>query len=54
MLNRIPEVVREDNYELIVLKPVDANQPLIAGFHFISIGAIFVAENDEVWVTSTA
>jgi sarcosine oxidase subunit alpha len=47
-------LVRDDDYELIGLKPVDSDQPLIAGSHFIGIGASTVAENDEGWVTSIA
>ena len=54
VLSRRPELVRDDDYELIGLKPVASDHPLIAGSHFISIGASTVAENDEGWVTSTA
>ena len=54
VLSRRAELVRDDDYELIGLKPVDSDQPLIAGSHFIGIGASTVAENDEGWVTSIA
>ena len=54
VLSRRPELVRDDNYELIGLKPVDVDQPLIAGSHFIGVGASTIAENDEGWVTSIA
>jgi len=54
VLSRRPELVRDDDYELIGLKPVNSDQPLIAGSHFIGIGAGTVAENDEGWVTSIA
>jgi len=54
VLSRRPELVRDDDYELIGLKPVNSDQPLIAGSHFIAIGASPVAKNDEGWVTSIA
>ena len=54
MLSHRPELVRDDDYELVGLKPVDSNQPLVAGSHIVGIGASTVAENDEGWVTSIA
>ena len=47
-------MVREDDYELVGLKPLDPNISLTAGAHFIAVGAASTAENDEGWVTSVA
>ena len=54
ILSRRPELIRDDDYELVGLKPVDPSAPLTAGAHFIAVGAISTAENDEGWVTSVA
>ncbi|MDC1383567.1 sarcosine oxidase subunit alpha family protein [Candidatus Puniceispirillum sp.] len=54
VLSRRPELVRDDDYELVGLKPVDPAISLTAGAHFIAIGADSTAENDEGWVTSVA
>lgn len=54
VLSRRPELVRDDDYELVGLKPVDPNILLTAGAHFIAVGAASNAENDEGWITSVA
>ena len=54
VLSRRPELVRDDDHELVGLKPVDPNVSLTAGAHFIAVGADSTAENDEGWVTSVA
>ena len=54
VLSRRPELVRDDDYELVGLKPVNPAISLTAGAHFIAVGADSTAENDEGWVTSVA
>jgi len=54
VLSRRPELVRDDDYELVGLKPVDVNNRLTAGAHFIALDASCTAENDQGWVTSVA
>ena len=49
-----PELVRNDDYELVGLKPLDPKISLTAGAHFIAVGATSTVENDEGWVTSVA
>ncbi len=41
-----------NGYRLVGVKPVDKDQPLNAGSHFLEIGAAPVAENDGGWLTS--
>ena len=47
-------MVRDDDYELVGLKPLDPKISLTAGAHFIAVGAASTVENDEGWVTSVA
>ena len=54
VLSQRQELVRDDDYELVGLKPVDPSISLTAGAHFIAVGADSMAENDEGWVTSVA
>ncbi|MBL6774924.1 MAG: sarcosine oxidase subunit alpha family protein [Candidatus Puniceispirillum sp.] len=54
VLSRRPEMVRDDDYELVGLKPVDVNNRLTAGAHFIALDTSCNAENDQGWVTSVA
>jgi heterotetrameric sarcosine oxidase alpha subunit len=54
VLSRREQMVRDDDYELVGLKPLDPTISLTAGAHFIAVGAASTAENDEGWVTSVA
>ena len=54
VLSRREQMVRDDDYELVGLKPLDPKVSLTAGAHFIAVGAASTAENDEGWVTSVA
>ena len=54
VLSRREQMVRDDDYELVGLKPLDPKISLTAGAHFIAVGAASTAENDEGWVTSVA
>ncbi len=54
VLSRREQMVRDDDYELVGLKPLDPAILLTAGAHFIPVGAANTAENDEGWVTSVA
>jgi sarcosine oxidase subunit alpha len=53
-LSRRPQLVRDDDYELVGLKPLDPAISLTAGAHFIAVGAASTAKNDQGWVTSVA
>ena len=54
VLSRREQMVRDDDYELVGLKPLDPAISLTAGAHFIAVGAASTVENDEGWVTSVA
>jgi heterotetrameric sarcosine oxidase alpha subunit len=54
VLSRRPQMVLDDDYELVGIKPVDPTLSLTAGAHFIALEATKTAENDEGWVTSVA
>ena len=44
----------DDGYQLVGFKPVDKNQSLVGGAHFMSIGNEPIAKNDEGYMTSVA
>ncbi len=54
ILSQRPEMNRTDGYQLVGIKPVNHDNSLTAGAHFIGLGADTVAANDEGWVTSVA
>jgi glycine cleavage system aminomethyltransferase T len=54
VLSRREQMVSDDGYELVGLRPLDPAISLTAGAHFIAVGAASTAENDEGWVTSVA
>ena len=54
VLSRRDQMIRDDDYELIGIKPIDPTISLTAGAHFIAVGAANTADNDEGWVTSVA
>jgi len=54
VLSERPDLNREDGLALVGFKPVDANNQLKAGAHFIAKGNTPSLENDEGWMTSVA
>ena len=54
VLNRREQMICDNNFELVGIKPIDPTISLTAGAHFIAVGAANTAENDEGWVTSVA
>ena len=54
VLSRREQMVRDDDYELVGINPLDPTISLTAGAHLIAVGAASTAENDEGWVTSVA
>ena len=53
-LSQRPEINGTPALRLVGFKPVDNNQSLRAGSHFISQGATPSMENDEGWMSSVA
>lgn len=49
-----PHLLREDDYRLVGLKPVNVGDTILSGAHLMSIGEIANAANDQGWVTSAA
>jgi sarcosine oxidase subunit alpha len=49
-----PHLVREDDYRLIGLKPVNTEQAILAGAHLMNNSDTASATNDQGWVTSAA
>ncbi|WP_343115655.1 sarcosine oxidase subunit alpha family protein [Ostreiculturibacter nitratireducens] len=45
---------REDGLTLVGFRPVNRNDTLTAGAHFLPVGAAATMENDEGWMTSVA
>jgi heterotetrameric sarcosine oxidase alpha subunit len=54
VLSERPELNREDGMSLMGFRPVDPNQPLRAGAHFIAKGKKANLSNDEGYMTSVA
>jgi heterotetrameric sarcosine oxidase alpha subunit len=52
ILSQRAELIRDDDYELVGIKPINTDNSLTAGAHFIAVGAPAIACNDEGWVTS--
>ena len=53
-LSEREELNREDDLRLVGFKPVDLNEALTAGAHFIAREAAATMENDQGWMTSVA
>ncbi len=49
-----PELIREDGFRLVGLKPVDPQQDIMAGSHILPVGARNVVAHDQGWVSSVA
>ena len=49
-----PNLMREDDYRLVGLKPVNARETILAGAHLMTVGDVANAANDQGWVTSAA
>lgn len=49
-----PHLMREDDYRLVGLKPVNAKETIPAGAHLMTAGDTVNAANDQGWVTSAA
>ena len=54
VLSERPELNREDGLELMGFKPLDPEEQLAAGAHFLAPGAAAETANDEGWMTSVA
>ena len=54
ILSERPGLVREAGIRLVGFKPVNHEQKLRAGAHFISTGKAVVTENDQGWMSSVA
>ena len=52
ILSQRAELTKDDDYELVGIKPVNTGNSLTAGAHFIAVGAEAIACNDEGWLTS--
>jgi sarcosine oxidase subunit alpha len=52
VLSQREELVRDDGLRLVGVKPVNPQDPLKAGSHFIARGRDPVAANDDGWLTS--
>ncbi|CAA9424914.1 MAG: Sarcosine oxidase alpha subunit [uncultured Rubellimicrobium sp.] len=52
VLSQREELVREDGLRLVGVKPVNLQDSLKAGSHFIAMGKEPVAVNDDGWITS--
>jgi len=53
VLSRRPGLNREDGWVMMGLQPVDRNEKLSAGAHFLEVGASPNMDNDLGWMTST-
>ena len=53
-LSERPEMNREDAIKLVGFRPVNTNDVLKAGAHFIDKGATAITENDQGWMSSVA
>ncbi|MDF2368881.1 sarcosine oxidase subunit alpha family protein [Sneathiella sp.] len=49
-----PHLIREDDYRLVGLRPVNAEDTILSGAHLMSIKDTANAKNDQGWVTSAA
>lgn len=49
-----PHLMREDDYRLVGLRPVYAEDTILSGAHLMSVGDPANAKNDQGWVTSAA
>ncbi|WP_397542828.1 sarcosine oxidase subunit alpha family protein [Roseovarius salis] len=54
VLSQRPEMIRDDAVRLTGFRPVNRQDRLIAGAHFISKGRDATMDNDEGWMTSVA
>jgi heterotetrameric sarcosine oxidase alpha subunit len=52
VLSQREGMVEETGYRLVGVRPVDPKAKLVAGSHFLAIGAAPVAANDGGWLTS--
>ncbi len=52
VLSRREGLVRDDGLRLVGVRPVDPAHRLVAGSHFIAMGAPAVAAHDDGWLTS--
>ena len=53
-LSERPEMNRDDAIKLVGFRPVDRNQPLTAGAHFVERRTEATTEHDLGWMTSVA
>jgi len=49
-----PELVREDGVRLVGFKPVNHDETLVSGAHFVARGEAPTTENDQGWMSSVA
>ena len=54
VLSQRPEMIREDAVKLMGFRPVNRDDKLIAGSHFINRGDAATMDNDQGWMTSVA
>ena len=54
ILSQRPNLLREDDYRLIGLLPVNADNTVLAGAHLMNVNDTLIAANDQGWVTSSA
>ncbi len=54
VLSQREELIRDDDIRLMGFHPVDRNEKLIAGSHFITKGEDAIMDNDQGWMTSVA
>jgi len=54
VLSQRTEMIREDAIRLVGLRPVDPEQKLIAGSHFLNKGDPADMDHDQGWITSVA
>jgi len=54
VLSQRPEMIREDGVRLMGFRPVNHDEKMIAGGHFIARGALASLETDEGWMSSVA
>jgi len=54
VLSQRPEMVRDDAVRLMGFRPVNRQEKLIAGSHFIDRGAAATMDNDQGWMSSVA
>ena len=54
ILSERPDLNREDGLALVGFFPVNSDDELMAGAHFVKRGHAATTENDEGWMTSVA